>query len=151
MFLVNPFLYFAGMLPVVVGVAVAFSSIEYGGILYEYVEPLYRYDEIGLAPIIVIGGLVFGVLGWALVLMERLRCPKFIDHLRHCGYLYTFFAILNAVLIPDYLEGLRSGYPGVETQGQVVWLVAALGISVDALVLFWRRRRFERVESGGIA
>jgi hypothetical protein len=146
------------MLPVVVGVAVAFSSLEYGGLLYDYVEPLYRYDdmtpmidEIGLATVFVIGGLVFGVCAWALVLLEGLRQPKLTDHLRHCAYLYIFFILLSAVLIPDYIEGLRLGYPGVETPAQVVWLVAALAILIDALVLTWHRWRFARIEHGATA
>ena len=96
--LIFPFLYFATMLPVVVGIAVAFSSIEYGGFLYKYVEPLYRYDEAiamidvtGLATIFVIGGLIFGLCAWLLARLEGLRQPKLVDHLRHCAYLYIFF------------------------------------------------------------
>lgn len=154
---VLPFLYFASMVLVVTGIFVMFYAMEYGGPLHPHVEPLYRYDEmtsrideIVLAVILVIGGLVFGLCGRLLLLMEGRRPPTFVDHLRRCAYLYVFFVILSAVLIPNYVEGVRAGYPGVETQEEVVWLVAAYGIVVDALMLAWRRWRLERLEPGDV-
>lgn len=156
--LVFPFLHFSGLLPAVVGIAVAFGSMEYGATPYRYVEPLYRYDEItsgfdevGLATVLIVGVAVFGLLGWSLISLKGLRHPKLADHLRHCSYLCVFLGVLNAVLIPDYLEGLRAGYPEVETQGQVVRLLAALGILVNASILAWQRRSFERADVGSAA
>ena len=150
--LVSPFLYFAGLLPAVVGLAVVFTSIEYGGFLYRYAEPLYRYDdvtpsadEIGLAVILVIGGLIFWAVGWALILLEGWRRPKLTDHLRRSACFYALLVILTALLVPDYVKAYQMpGYPPPEFQSQVLWLLAGCAIVVDLLLLVWRRQRTNR-------
>jgi hypothetical protein len=153
---VSPFLYFTGAVPAVVGVMAAFASIDYGGILYRYVEPLYRYDyltpsvdEIGLALILVIGGLAFGIVGWALIVFEGARRPKLTDHLRRCACFYVFFAILSAELVQESVRSYQMpGYPPPEFQVQVLWLLAGCAILVDSFVLVWQRRRYDRLALG---
>lgn len=117
--LIVPLLYFASVVPVVVGIVLAFYSMEYGGLLYRYVEPLYRYDgvtptvdEIGLATVLVIGGVAFGLFGWVLTLFERLWRPKPIDHLRRRACFYVSFAILSVVLAWQQRRFGRVGYGG---------------------------------------
>jgi hypothetical protein len=155
--LVSPFLYFASVVPTVFGVMVVFISMEYGGPLHRYAEPLYRYvtpsvDEIGLALILVIGGLAFGVAGWALMLLEGLWRPKLTDHLRRCACLYVLFAILNTVLIPETAKAYRvGGYPPPELMSQVVWLLVGWAILMDALVLLVVRRHFDSIRNGSLA
>ena len=147
--LVFPFLYFAGLLPAVVGVAVVFTSIEYGGFLNRYAEPLYRYDyvtpsvdEISLALILVIGGLIFWAVDWALILLEGLRRHKLTDHLRRCACFYVLLVIFAALLIPEYVKAYQMpGYSPPEYQSQVLWLLTGCAILVDALLLVWRRQR----------
>ncbi len=146
--LISPSLYFAGVVPVAVGIFVVFGTMEYGGRLEQYGELLYRYDnvtpsvdEVGLAFILVIGGLVFGLLGRTLISLERLGCPKLTDHLRRCTCFYLFLVIATPMLIQESVKAYRvPGYPPPEFLSQVAWLLAGCAILMDALLLVWRRR-----------
>ena len=150
--LVSPFLYFAGLLPAIVGLAVVFTSIEYGGFLYRYAEPLYRYDdvtpsvyEISHAVTLVIGGLIFWAVAWALLLLEGWRRPKVTDHLRRSAGFYVLLVILTASCIPEYVKAYQMpGYPPPEFQSQVLWLLTSWAILVDSLLLVWWRQHTNR-------
>ena len=157
--LISPFLYLICLGPTVVGAIVIFSATEYGGVLYRYAEPVYGYDDvvpgvdgIALATIFLIVGLAFGSLGWALILLERLARPKLIDHLRRCACLYVCLAILSALQIPEYAKANQlPGYPVPEFQDQVLWLVIACAILVDAFLLLGQRVRYGRASLEGVS
>ena len=155
----SPLLYFLALIPTVFGAIVVLTAMDYGGFLYRFLAPVDRYgaltpgtDETSLVAVLAVGGLVFGLAGWVLAVFEKLRRPKIIDHFRRCVCLYIVFVVLNAAMMPEYIESYRTpGYPAPEFQLQVVWLLVACAILLDALVLAWRRHRPSPTAQGEIA
>ena len=153
---VVPLLNAASVVAVTVGIVVTFYAMEYGGPLYRFAEPLFRYgdvtpgfDEVGLILILFIAGLAYGVFGPVLIFFERLRRPRFFDHRRRCACLYALFVFLSASQMPEYVKAHQMpGYPVPEFEVQVIWLVTGCTILADACVLVWRR--YGRVEPGAV-
>jgi hypothetical protein len=146
---VFPFLYFASVIPVVIGLIVVFTFEEhYVG--YNRYNTLYLNGDIStVASLLVIGSLVFGGCSWALVRLEGMTRPTLSDHLRRCAYIYAFVGILGALFAVDLVGNLISGNPVYQvSKAAVVWAVAVYAIFVDILVFIRERRRFERASLG---
>src|SRR5918998_149385 len=89
-----PILYAAGLVPVMIGDMVVLSFVEDRIGFDNFTTFRYNGDVAAVASILVIGSLVFGLLGHTLVLLERLRTPTVRDHLRQCAGLYLFMGAL---------------------------------------------------------
>ncbi len=146
-----PGLYAAGFVPVILGVIVAVSFIERTIGYDNFTTFRHNGDVAATVLVLVIGGFVFGLLDEVLVWLERLRRPTMRDHLRHCVVLYAILLILVVKLITTYqnsaAHGVSLGY------GLAVTALFAVGyaISIDAAILAWQRRRFDRAPLGGVA
>lgn len=113
---------------------------------------LFEYDFSSL-PLIVfwalpmlLFALSFGVFGWGLLLLERLRRPTVLDHLRRCALLYvTLIPIASVLLLAIHSGNADAGYAIV----LAVVLSAIYAIFVDALILFVARLRSGRTNPRG--
>ena len=150
-----PFLYAAGIVLVMIAVMVVLSFVEStvgfydrDGEALDFIALRYNGDFIGVAATLVIGGVVFGLLALALVRLERLGGPTVGDHLRHCTALYVILGTLVILLLVTYenqaAHGVSPGY-GVAV---VAFFVVGYAITIDALVLWWHRRKYVQAISG---
>jgi hypothetical protein len=146
--LVAPILYAGGFVPVMIGTIVVVSFVEVQIGFDNSTTFRYTGDVAAVASILVIGSLVFGLLGQTLVLLERLRTPTFRDHLRHCAGLYLFMGALSVWLVATYEElaahGVSLGY-GLAVVG---FFTAGYAVLIDALLLLHHRRRSDYADSG---
>jgi hypothetical protein len=153
-----PFLYAAGIVLVMIAVMVVLSFVESTIGLYDrdgetldFITLRYNGDLIGAAATLVIGSVVFGLLALALTRLERLIAPTIGDHLRHCTALYVILATLVILLLATYenqaAHGVSLGY-GVAV---AAFFTVGYGIVIDALVLWWQRRKQVQASLRGIA
>jgi hypothetical protein len=139
-----PFLYFANMVPVMVGVIVVLSLVEFGA-LSRYDMLHSNVELVGLASLFVVGGLVFGLLGLTFSWLEKTPRPTLVDHLRRCSFLYVFVALLTATLAPEIVANLLAGNGAYEIPlGTILPVLGGYAILVDAMVLLFERRRAGR-------
>ena len=145
---IAPILYAAGFVPVMVGVIVVLSLVENRMGFDNFTTFRYNGDVAVVASILVIGGLVFGLLGEIFVWLERLRTPTVRAHLRHCAALYVFMGTLGVWLVANYenlaAHGVSLGY-GLAVVGL---FTAGYAVFIDALLLLRQIRRSGFVESG---
>lgn len=157
-------LYAAGMVFVFVSVWSVLSFVEYNIGFYDF-EPgigldnfttIYANGDIVAAvAILVIGGFVFGVLGQALMWLERLHRPTVWGHIRYCIALYVISGFLGITLISAYEANFGANVPaGSLTAGYIAailcFFIASYAIILNALTLMRKRRR-NSVNSGGAA
>ncbi len=111
----------------------------------------YNGDVVAAAATLIIGGVVFGGLASVLLRLERLNGPAIGDHLRHCTALYVILATLMVLLLATYenqaAHGLSLGY-GVAV---VAFFTIGYALLIDALLLWWRRRKYVQASSGDSA
>ena len=137
--LLSPLIYAISVLP---AAFLVFLGIRIADFYLRLPEP------IGVAvPIMLVGGSVFGCLGWVLLRLEGLRQPKIVDHVRHCAILYALLVLALVGALWVFSSGLTPG-PGAAVVF-VVFVSAACAVSSDAVVLLWQRRRFDHATSGG--
>jgi hypothetical protein len=146
-----PILYTAGFVPVMIGTISLVSYIE-GLIGFDnFTTFRHNGDVAAAASVLVIGGLVFGLLGGALLRLEGLQRSTFRDHTWHCMVLCVFMATLGVWLVATYehlaAQGVSLG------RGLAVIGVSSAGyaILIDALLLLHQRRRSDLANSGEIA
>ncbi len=156
---VAPFLYALGLFPVLVGTmsVVTFAERRLGfwndspGIqLADLTTLRYNGDLLVVMTIFLLGGVVFGVLASVLLRLEQLHGPASGDHLRHCTALYVILATLMVLLLATYekaAHGMSLGY-GVAV---VAFFTIGYAILIDALVLWWQRRKYVQASSGDSA
>ena len=155
---VFPFVCFASMVPVIAGLNVVLTIVEYsvgwrgyapGVGLDDFTTLYFNGDVVGIASLTLIGGATFGLLGWGLGRLEGIAQPALGDHLRRCSFLYVFVALVGALFAAEYVGNLVAGHPMYDMpKGVIVWVVAGYAILVDAVVLVWQRRHLGRADSG---
>jgi len=149
---VFPFLYFASVMSVVIGLIVVFTLEEhYVG--YNRYNTLYSDGDIStVSSLLVIGSLVFGGYSWALARLEGTARPTHSDHLRRCAFIYAFVGILGVLFAVELVGNLISGNPVYQlSKAAVVWVVAAYAAFVDVVDFVRERRPIERASLGGCA
>ena len=145
-----PFLYFASVVPVVVGVVAALSFMAYNVGFNRYNTLYFNGDIAGVAALLVIGSPAFRAFSWVFIRLEGVPQPTPADHLRRCAFLYAFVGILGAMFTAEYVGNVLADNPMYEMpKAVIIWIVAGFAIFVDALVLFWKRRRSNYVNLGG--
>ena len=145
---VAPILNAAGFVPVMIGVMVVLSFVEYR-FGFDSLTTLRYNGVVVAAAVLTLGGFVFGLLDQALVRLEGLRAPTVHDHLCHCAALFVFVGVLAILLVASYghlaAHGVSLGY-GLPVVG---FLSALYAVSIDALLLRIMRRRLDRVNLEG--
>ena len=143
-----PFLYAAGFVLVMIGDVAVLSFVErttgfYGqdGGSPDFTTFRYNGDVVGAAATLVIGGVVFGLLALALVRLERLGGPTVGDHLRHCTALYVILGTLVILLLVTYENQAAHGVSLGYAVAVVAFFAVGYAITIDALVLWWQRRK----------
>jgi hypothetical protein len=155
---VAPFLYAAGLVVVVMGVAAALTFAERTVGFYDrdggspnFTTLYYNGDVVGAAATLVIGGVVFGLLALVLIRLERPGEPTVGDHLRHCTVLYVILGSLVLLLLVTYenqaAHGMSLGY-GLAV---VAFFVVNYAVIINALVLWRQRLRYVQTSSRGSA
>jgi hypothetical protein len=143
--LVFPFLYFASVVPVAVGViaVTVFLEEQIGLYMYPLEGSVRYYGYIALvASFLVVASTTFGMVNWGLYRLEGVSQLTLVDHLRRCSFLYVFVAILGAMFATELVENLVASSPMYEVPGIVlIWVIAGYAICVDALMFRWQRRR----------
>ena len=145
---VAPILYAVGFVPVMIGTIAVVSLVEDQIGFDNFTTFRYNGDVACAAAVLIIGGLVFGLLGQTLVWLERLRTPTFRDHLRRCAVFYVTMGALSVWLAANYEElaahGVSLGY-GLAVIG---FFISGYAVLIDALLLLHHRRRPGYVGSG---
>jgi hypothetical protein len=146
--LVNPILYAAAFVPVMIG-AIAVVSLVEDRIGFDNLTTFrYNGDVAAAASILVIGGSVFGLLGQSLAWLERLRTPTFRDHLRRCAVPYVFMGTLSIWLVATYEHLADHGVSLGNGPAVVGSFTAGYAILIDALLLLHNRQSSDHVDSG---
>ncbi len=146
--LVAPVLYASGFVSVAVGVVVMLSYIVYAIGFDNLTTPYANGDVAGACASLVVGGLVFGLIGRLLVLLERLRRRTVFDPLRRCALPYVTVTILAILLITTYENQAANGVSVFYGFAVICFLTASIAALTDALNLSLERRRFDRAGSG---
>lgn len=139
----SPFAYAAALVPV------AFVVFWLGGSISFVVGARFVPPVVYLVlAYLVVGGVIYGSLGWWLLLLEQLLRPTLGDHFRRCALLYLFVALLGPLLVIF----VDIGDPGAGGSVAIIVLMAAgYAVLMDALVLLMTRLRYSRVSQGGTA
>jgi hypothetical protein len=107
-----------------------------------------------IAVVVLIGVVVFGVLGWGLPRAEGLQRPTVWDHLRHCSLLYLALVPVVFLLVSYLVAYVNTGpghAPGAWFEVTLAFVSATLGLLIDARGLLRRRRRANRTSAGRLA
>lgn len=142
----TPVLYATGCVPVLVGILLAVALLENNPWLGEVTGLYYVGDLVALVALLFIGGLVFGLLEWTIIRLEKLRVPTLLDHFRHCTLLYTGLIFSGFILFSTYQS--QAGELGY-AYGLAIFVIGAYASAIDALILVSNRRSSNRAERGG--
>lgn len=163
-FAVYPIFHAAGMVFVFVSIWSVLSFVEYNVGFHDFESGIgldnfttihANGDIVAAVAILVIGGMVFGVLGRTLMWLERLHRPTVWDHIRYCIVLYVISGFLGIILISAYEANFGASVPaGSLTAGYIAtilcFLIAGYAIFLNALMLMRKRHR-NSANSGGAA
>jgi len=151
---VAPLLYAAGFALVMLGAIAAVTLAERTIGFYDQsgtpnlTTIRYNGDVAGAVAVLLLGGVVFGLIARALVWMEGLCGSTLEDHLRHCTAHYVVLVALAILLLATYenqaANGMSLGY-GV---GVAALMTVGYAIVIDALTLWWQRRKHARPSLG---
>ncbi|MGI8909345.1 MAG: hypothetical protein ACR2JR_02170 [Rubrobacteraceae bacterium] len=149
---VLPFLYFASVLPVFIGVVATTVIMEEQIGLYRYnaESGIGSYGNIALlTSLLVVVCPVFGLTSWMIHRLESVPHLTLTDHLRRCAFHYVFTTILGTMFAVEFVGNLLASDPiYVVSRIMVAWVIAGCAIVMDALVSVQQRRRFARATEG---
>ena len=154
---VSPLLYAASFVPAVVAVWQIMTFVEYnigfgydrGFGLDDFTTLYFNGDVAGVFAIILVGSIVFGALTQALMWVERLQRPSFLDHLRHCALLYTLLVLLGIALVWAYGGNYGANASGVTGGYAVValsFMIVGYAIVINAALIALRHRSRTRLD-----
>ena len=142
-FFVYPFVYLASVVPVtlVTLVLTVFAEDTISSFLYDFEGNFIPYGYLAQTlALLVIAVPVYGLSSLLLYRLEETSRPPFLDHLRHCVFLYGLFVATLIVTTLSYQRELAAGYtqplgPGTNI---ILW-VTGCAILMNVLALLWRR------------
>ena len=150
-FFVYPLLYLVSVVAVTIVTLVltVFAEDTISSFLYDFEGDFTPYGYIAQTlSLLVIAIPVYGLLGLLLYRLEETSRPPFLDHLRHCVFLYGLFFATLVVTTLSYQRELAAGYTRPVGPGTNITLwVTGCAILTNLLALLWRRSRSD--EGGG--
>ena len=131
--LFSPFL--CAVASVLAGVACVWTMVFYvSGISWVFQTPF-----LALPFLFVFVGVVLAPCAWWVLRLEQTLRPALSDHLRHCALLYATLSLLGV----SWAKFFYSGGVAIAPVEFAVFFHTGLAILTNALVLLYRRRRFE--------
>ncbi len=149
-FFICPVVYLASLIPVSIATLVltVISEETISSYLYPFEGVFTPYGYLAqILSLLIIAVPIYGLLGLLFYRLEPTLRPRFLNHLRHCVFLYGLFAVTLVVTILSYQQELAAGYTQPVGPGTNITLwVTGCAILMNLLALFWRRSRSD--ESG---
>ena len=151
-FFVYPLVYLVSVVPVTIVTLVltVFAEDTISSFLYGFEGDFTPYGYLAQTlSLLVIAIPVYGLMGLLLYRLEETSRPPFLDHLRHCVFLYGLFFATLVVTTLSYQREIAAGYtqPVVPETNITLW-VTGCAILMNLLALPWRRSRSD--ESGDV-
>ena len=149
-FFVYPVVYLASLVPISIATVVLTVILEdtIPSYPYTFEGDFTPYSYLAQAlSLLVIAVPVYGLLGLLLYRLGRMSRPHFLEHLRHCVFLYALFVATLVATTLSYQRELAAGYTQPVGPGRDITLwVTGCAILTNLLALLWRRWRSD--ESG---
>ena len=148
--LISPAVYLASLVPITIVALVltVFAEDTISSFLYPLEGDFTPYGYLAQTlSLLVVAVPVYGLLGLLLYRFEETSRPPFLDHLRHCVFLYGLFVATLIVTTLSYKRELAAGYTQPVGPGTNITLwVMGCAILMNLLALLWWRSRGD--ESG---
>lgn len=144
-FFVYPFVYLASVVPVTLVTLILTIVAEdtISSFLYDFEGDFTPYGYLAQTlSLLTIAVPVYGLLSLLLYRLGETSRPTFLDHLRHCVFLYGIFVTTLVVTTLSYQRELAAWYtqPVGPGTNMTLW-VSGCAILMNLPALLWRRSR----------